>query len=104
MTCQVEPYQWVVRRGDDATRVFEYLDPDDDPIDLTGASAVCLIDIGLADYSVACTVDGPTGKITAKLEDTMTATFLGDGEFRVRLTQAGGDKLTLVVGALKVLA
>ncbi len=99
MTCGTD-YDWSLVAGDDSTRVFEYQDSNGDPIDLTGYTATLLYDVGVIGATIPATVDGVAGTVTAKLPDTVTDTFRGNGIFRLRIVAPGGDKLTLVAGRL----
>lgn len=104
MTCDEDAptYTWRLVRGDDSTRVFEYQDSAGDPIDLTGYTAELTYDVGSVAGSIVGTVEGVAGKVTVSLSDTLTTTFLGNGEFRLKLTSGGGLKYTLAYGPLVV--
>jgi hypothetical protein len=103
MTCKTDgEYTWRIVAGDDSTRVFEYLDSDEAPINLTGYTAVCLVDVGPVTASVSGSIEALTGKVTVTLEAALTETFRGNGEFRLKLTSGGGQVNTLVYGPLVV--
>lgn len=104
MGCQTEDtvYNWNLVAGDDSTRTFEYRDSDDVTVDLTGYTAVCTYDVGTVSGSVTGSVDGPNGTVTITLDTTLTSTFLGNGEYKVKLTSGGGRTNTLVYGDLVV--
>lgn len=103
MSCETEgEYTWRLVAGDDSTRTFEYRNSEDDPIDLTGCTAVCIVDVGTVTQNVPGVVGGSNGQVTITLEDSLTTLFRGNGEYRVRLTMAGGAKHTLVYGNLVV--
>lgn len=103
MTCKDDQqYTWRLVAGDDSTRVFEYRQSDDTAVDLTGYTALCLVDVGPVAQSVAGTIDALAGKVTITLGTALTSTFRGNGDYRVRLTSGGGQVSTLVYGDLVV--
>lgn len=103
MGCDTEGvYTWRLVSGDDATRTFEYLDDNDQPVNLTGYTAACLYDVGLVSGSIPGTIEALTGKVTITIPNATTALFKGNGEFRVKLTSGGGQITTLVYGPLMV--
>lgn len=104
MTCSDEQqYTWRMVAGDDSTRVFEYRNADDTPVDLTGYTAACLYDVGSVSGSVVGDIDNPTdGKVSVTLPSALTTTFRGNGEYRLKLTSGGGKVSTLVYGDLVV--
>lgn len=104
MTCETDgqSYTWRLVSGDDSTRVFEYRDSDDQPIDLTGYTASLWYDVGATQGNITGTIEEVAGKVTVTLPDEVTVLFKGNGEFRLRLTSSGGLKYTLVYGPLVV--
>lgn len=103
MTCKDDNYYvWRLVQGDDSTRVFEYKQSDDTPVDLTGVLASCIVNVGIVEVTVVGSVDGPAGSVTVKLPAVLTDRFLGNGAFKLRLTMPNGDIHTLVYGDLVV--
>ncbi len=104
MSCETEgQYTWRLVSGDDSQRTFEYRDSDDQPVDLTGYTAVLTYDVGLVSGTINGVIANPTdGRVAITIEDTITALFRGNGEYRLRLTSAGGLKYTLAYGPLVV--
>ncbi len=103
MKCQTDgQYTWRLVAGDDSTRTFEYQDSEGDPINLSGYTAECLVDVGTVTAELDATIDALAGMVTVTLGSDLTTTFRGNGEYRVKLTSGGGLVNTLVYGDLVV--
>lgn len=103
MSCQDDgSYTWRVVAGDDSTRVFEYRDSANAIIDLTGYTALCVVDVGTVDEEIVGTVNGVAGQVTVTIPHAVTEEFRGNGTFKLKLTSPGGLVKTLAYGPLVV--
>jgi hypothetical protein len=88
----------------------EYLDVDDNPIDLTGASAKMQVRDTQGGSKLACTltspsggitIDGPNGLLTIKMTPTQTnKMFYPKSSYDIMIVDSNGNKIKILKGFL----
>lgn len=98
----VATYTWELVRGDDTSRVFTYRDANGNAVNLTGVTAALEITRNGAMSSVAGMVNAALGKVTVAITDTVTTDWSSNPTFKLRLTDGGGLKTTILAGNFEV--
>ena len=97
-----------VRRGDTLAVQFEFLDSDEDPVDITGATARFQVRAAHDDDSTVISVDQSNGiTITAAsglidLETNVSEDLCGTYRWELEIVLSGGQVHTLCGGSLLV--
>lgn len=99
----VPTYTWELVRGDDTVRVFSYRDNNGNVISLTGVTASLEVTRSGVLSTIAGVVNAALGKITVTITDTVTADWSSNPTFKLRLTDGGGLKTTIVTGTFEVI-
>ena len=101
---------WEVDQNTTFSFIVEYKDPDDNVIDLTGASAKLQVRDTKGGNKLAFTltspsggilVDGPAGKLTIKMTPTQTSKlFYPKSSYDIMVTDSSLNKIKLLEGFL----
>jgi hypothetical protein len=99
-----ETYDITIKRGAMFRRVFTIKDSANNPINLTGATAVVkLIPKGLSPIDCTATITNPTGgQVTLSISDETTATFTSwkSGRWYFNIGYSNGDVEDYLEGAV----
>ena len=109
-TQNLESKNFEVDQNTTFTFQIEYLDADDNPIDLTGASAKMQVRDTQGGSKLACTltspsggitIDGPEGLLTIKMTPTQTnKMFYPKSSYDIMVVDSNGNKIKILKGFL----
>lgn len=96
-----------VIRGDDFIKRFTWRS-DGTPINMTGYTIEFIVTANGVDTTYTTTpqvtLTGASGRVDILIEDAVTATWRGDGRYKLRVTSPTDIVTTLAAGMLRVVA
>jgi hypothetical protein len=95
-------YDWTVIKGDDETITFQYLDSNGDIVDLSDSTAVATVKINGVESHPDVAIDDVTASVTVTIDHDLSATFAGNGTYKVVLTSGDDIIKTLIYGELRL--